>query len=124
MALTEPRTTGKPVFRPASRAASGCHSSYGPENIRVDAPVPTSQTYSVGVNYYEGATTAPANATVRIYCGDVLRGTYTRRLTGGTALATTNDFWRVARVVFSDPSNCAVTVVDDVISTQRAITTP
>ncbi|MFO0628301.1 MAG: MopE-related protein [Polyangiales bacterium] len=94
---------------------------FGPENIRVDAPVANTQTYSVGVNYFEGtAPIAPTTATVRIYCGDVLRGTFTRRLQGGGALANGNDFWRVARVTFSDPSTCTVTNVDDVITTLNA----
>jgi hypothetical protein len=93
---------------------------FGPENIRVDAPVVTSQTYSVGVHYFFGD--VRSNATVRIYCGDVLVGTYNRALNGGPILGGSNDFWRVARVVFSSPSACAVTRVDDVITFTQART--
>jgi hypothetical protein len=97
---------------------------FGPENIRVDSPVPATQTYSVGVNYYLGSPSTPANATVRIYCGNVLRGTYMHRMTGGTTFTAANDFWRVARVTFTDPSNCTIVLLDNVLTTAQAISMP
>jgi hypothetical protein len=85
---------------------------YGPENIRVDAPV-LSQRYSVGVHYYSG--TPASNVTVRIYCGDTLAApAFTRTLRPGST-SDRNDFWRVARVRFTSPSTCTVTTVNDVI---------
>jgi hypothetical protein len=92
----------------------------GPENIRVDAPVVSSQTYSVGVHYFFGD--VRSTATVRIYCGEVLVGTYNRALNGGPILGSSNDFWRVARVVFTSASACTVTRVDDVITFTQART--
>ena len=93
---------------------------FGPENIRIDSPVISSQTYTVGVhNYYGSARTA---ATVRIYCGTTLAGTYTRTITGTNTSADANsDFWRVARVTFTAANACTVSMINDVI-TYRAAT--
>ncbi|MFO0652413.1 MAG: MopE-related protein, partial [Polyangiales bacterium] len=93
---------------------------FGPENTSVDAPVPNTQVYSVGVHYFYGS--ARSNATVRIYCGARLIATYSRALNGGAILGANNDFWRVARVTFSDASNCVVTPVNDVITFTAART--
>ncbi len=91
----------------------------GPENIRVDQPVSApGQVYSVGVHYWAG--TAASTATVRIYCGQVLVSTVNRSLTGGTALALTNQFWRVGRVSFSSPGTCTVAPINDVITFDQA----
>ena len=87
---------------------------FGPENTSVDAPVPNTQTYTVGVHYFYGS--ARSNATVRIFCGARLIATYTHALNGGAILGANNDFWRVARVTFTDASNCTVTPINDVIS--------
>ncbi|MBI5513582.1 MAG: hypothetical protein HY909_07420 [Deltaproteobacteria bacterium] len=92
---------------------------FGPENIRVDEPVPGSQVYSVGVHAFYGST--GSNATVRIYCGEVLAGTFTRALRPGPVRGADNDFWRVARVTFSAPSACAVARVDDVLTLAQAL---
>ncbi|MFO0608039.1 MAG: hypothetical protein U0324_33050 [Polyangiales bacterium] len=54
----------------------------------------------------------------------MLRGTYTRRLTGTTAFNLANDLWRVARVTFRDASTCDIVAVDDVVSTSASITMP
>ncbi|MFO0608689.1 MAG: hypothetical protein U0324_36320, partial [Polyangiales bacterium] len=95
-------------------------SGFGPENIRIDQPFASvSDTYTVGVHNYYGA--ARTNATVRIYCGDTLAGTYARAITGSnTAAASNSDFWRVARVTFTSGTACTVTAVNDVITYDQA----
>jgi hypothetical protein len=94
---------------------------FGPENIRVDAPVVGTQTYSIGIHNYTGS--ARTTATVRIYCGTTLAATYTRVITGFDASADPrSDFWRVARVVFTSPSACTVTPINDVITFMQART--
>jgi hypothetical protein len=93
---------------------------FGPENVRVDQPVVGAQTYTIGVHNYSGA--ARTTATVRVYCGDTLAGTYTRAITGSSAAAGNSDFWRVARVTFTTPAACTTTAINDVITYDQART--
>lgn len=80
---------------------------HGPENIRVDAPDPE-QTYRIGVHYYSShghrQRTTP---TVLVYCGEVLRGRFSRPLRGDHD-SQQNDFWQVASVRFSNAQECAI----------------
>jgi hypothetical protein len=77
----------------------------GPENINLNDPEFTDQTtipgpYLVGVHYYSSGglfTTdyGPSEATIRIYLGGSLAGTYTRML------QSTENFWEVAGVIWT-----------------------
>ncbi len=90
-------------------------SSSGPENIRMDAPA-LATGYTIGVHNYSGA--AGRIATVKIFCGSttstVPTATYTSRALAGTSAgsASTNDFWKVARVTFTSASACTITAVN------------
>ncbi|MAD60660.1 MAG: hypothetical protein CMH49_03975 [Myxococcales bacterium] len=78
----------------------------GPENINLNDPEFTDQTtipgpYLVGVHYYSsgGLFTADygaSEATIRIYLGGSLAGTYTR------VLQSTENFWEVAGVIWTN----------------------
>jgi hypothetical protein len=77
----------------------------GPENINLNDPEFTDQTtlpgpYLVGVHYYGSGglfTTdyGPSEATIRLYLGGVLAGTYTQ------VLNATNNFWEVAGIIWT-----------------------
>jgi hypothetical protein len=80
---------------------------FGPENIRVDAPDPA-HTYRIGVHFYSAheqrERTTP---TVLVYCGETLRGRYTRPMSGSRG-SMENDFWEVASVRFDGNGGCSL----------------
>ena len=100
---------------------------FGPENINVDSPV-VGGTYRVGIHYYDDDICNCATAvTVRIYCGDVATtpvATYTRTLNQGGLTSDSNDFWRVANVVWTGADACAVTAINTLTTAGAARTAP
>ncbi len=84
----------------------------GPENTRINSPA-IGMTYTVGVENYaraEGRT-----ATVQIFCGTTTGTTPTATfvstpLAGNSAGdCSGNTFWKVARVMFTSPTACTIT---------------
>jgi hypothetical protein len=88
---------------------------FGPENINLDNPAPFDE-FRVLVHYYDGGIDgfggATADATVRVYCGGVLKGQF------GAATITSEgagvgDLWRVVDVVMDAAGeDCDVTAID------------
>jgi hypothetical protein len=95
----------------------------GPENIRIDSPA-IGMAYTVAVHNYSSA--AGRTATVRIFCGTTMGTTPTqtfvsRRLTGTDGgNCTSNDFWRIATITFTDRSNCTISTIDRYSTSQDA----
>jgi hypothetical protein len=98
---------------------------YGPENINIDAPV-VGQRYTVGVHYFSDDGVGPADAFVKIYCGqsniDPIYEVGPVPLIGNSSWEY-NQFWKVATVVW-DGAGCAVTPLDTIVSTQDALAQP
>jgi hypothetical protein len=96
----------------------------GPEQSRITIPK-LGESYTIGVHNYTGA--AGRTATVKVYCGASTTpvATYTSRALAGTAggTCTANDFWRVARVSFSQLGVCSVTNVNTYSTSSQACTT-
>ncbi|NMC69686.1 MAG: hypothetical protein GYA57_06410, partial [Myxococcales bacterium] len=72
-----------------------------PENINVDNP-PLFQPMRIMVNYYSAhGFSGTTNATVNVYCGGALRGTFgPQPLVYGSSYGESNDNWLVADVMF------------------------
>ena len=97
---------------------------YGPENINIDVPV-TGSTYRVGIHYYSG--TPATSVVVKIYCGDIATmpvQTYTRTLNVGSSGSESNDFWRVADVLWNGGDSCTVNTINTLTIASTARTTP
>ncbi len=121
-----------PIWDPAFPAGQGPNPQLdfdntfanGPENTRVSTVV-IGQPYTIGVHSFAAA--AGRNATLDIYCGGVVSPTYSvtsAALSGNDAGdCTTNDFWRVATVVFTNSGNCTVTPIDTYLPSSQACTT-
>lgn len=87
---------------------------YGPELLHVTAPV-IAESYTVAVHHYNNA--MGRVATVRVFCGPgtTPAATYTSRAFGastGTGNCGTNEFWRVASVVFTSATACTLTPIN------------
>lgn len=86
---------------------------FGPENTRIDLPV-VGMSYTIAIHNY--ARGQGRRATVDVFCGGVTSASQTfvsRAMNGGSAGdCTNNDFWRVARVVFTSPTTCTITPID------------
>jgi hypothetical protein len=101
-------------------------SANGPENVSMDAPA-TSTTYTIAVHNY--ARGAGRRATVDVFCGSttstVPTATFTSRALAGASSGncTVNDFWTVARVVFTSATTCTVTPIDTYRASSTACTT-
>ncbi|MBI5516285.1 MAG: hypothetical protein HY909_21040 [Deltaproteobacteria bacterium] len=97
----------------------------GPENTRVDAPV-VGSAYTIGVHNYSSA--RGRTATVQIFCGTTTGTTPTATFTSraftlsASGNCSNNDFWRVARVVFSSPTTCTVTPINTYTTGSAACT--
>lgn len=75
----------------------------GPENTRINAPS-TTHPYTIGVHMYSfGLATGPINATVRLYCGGVLKTTQSHTLTK------VKDLWVMGTVSFNSSNACTFT---------------
>ena len=89
-------------------------SANGPENVSLDTPV-IGNTYTIAVHNYARA--AGRLATIDVFCGSttstVPTRTFTSRALAGTSAGncTANDFWTVARVVFTSATACTVTAI-------------
>jgi hypothetical protein len=84
---------------------------HGPENIRIDAPDPA-QTYRIGVHYYSSHNhNQRTTPTVLVYCGETLRGRFSRPMTGTTD-SMQNDFWEVASVRFDGNGDCSLAALN------------
>jgi hypothetical protein len=96
--------------------------SFGPENIRIDAPV-LGHTYRVGVHAFSRVDTG-SMVTVRIYCGSATtpNRTFTRTLSSRPGDSASNDFWRVADVRIDSPSTCVISPLEQVIPGSMART--
>ena len=85
---------------------------FGPENVNIDYPE-LNANYRVGAYYYSGTT--PANVTIKIYCGGVVKAQLTHdNLT--VAAAPKKQLWKAADVKFSAISTCTVTPIDTVVA--------
>jgi hypothetical protein len=86
---------------------------YGPENTNINRPS-TGVQYTVGVHNY--AAGAGRIATIKIYCGDLTDPAATfvsRAFTGNSGgNCSVNDFWKVAGVNFSSPTECSIVPID------------
>jgi hypothetical protein len=95
--------------------------SNGPENTRVSTVV-LNQPYTIGVHNYSSA--AGRVATIDIFCGGVLMPTYTAMsspLQGSAGgQCTGNDFWKVATVTFTSPSQCVVSPINTTTPSTQA----
>ena len=108
----------QPIWDGASPATFGGNPSLdfdnvtanGPENTRVDT-AQLNVPYTIGVHNYARA--AGRVATVDVFCGGVTSPTQTfvsRPLQGNASGdSSSNDFWRVAQVVFTSPTTCVIT---------------
>ncbi len=87
----------------------------GPETItiqKVDGAF-NPGTYRYNVHHYAGSSTIPeSGATVKVYMGDILMGTYTTPAAGGSALAV-KWAWRVFRITISDDGSVAFTTLGE-----------
>jgi hypothetical protein len=78
-------------------------SGTGPENTRINSPA-TSHDYTIGVHMYSyAASPKTVNATVKVYCGNVLMTTRTH------AFSKVDDLWVVGKVRFGSGATCAFT---------------
>jgi hypothetical protein len=78
-------------------------SGTGPENTRINVPS-TSHSYTIGVHMYSWvASPTPVVATVKVYCGGLLKQTLTR------SVSTNKQMWVVGSVSFSSATACTFT---------------
>lgn len=100
-------------------------SASGPENVSMDTPV-SGATYTIAVHNY--ARGAGRRATIDVFCGSttstVPTATYTSRALAGATSGncTANEFWTVARVVFTSATTCTVTPIDTYRASSSACT--
>lgn len=83
---------------------------FGPQALFVDRPN-TSGRYALGVETLDigGDTPSPVGATVRIYCGGVLKEEIGPVLLNGSyTTPDLNDFWKVAELRFDSSGDCTV----------------
>ncbi|HEY0882768.1 MAG TPA: MopE-related protein, partial [Archangium sp.] len=75
----------------------------GPENTRINVAA-TNHPYTIGVHMYSwSASPTPVVATVRVWCGGVLRQTVTR------SFSTVKEMWVVGEVAFANNGTCTFT---------------
>lgn len=90
-------------------------SANGPENVSLDTPV-IGNAYTIAVHNYSSG--AGRIASISIFCGSTMStvptATYSSRALAGTSFGncTTNDFWTVARVVFTSATACTITPIN------------
>jgi hypothetical protein len=111
-----------PIWDGTHAAATGGNPSldfdnttgFGPENTRIDAPA-LNVAYTIGVHNYYNA--GGRTATVQVFCGGVASPTQTftsSPLTGtGGSNCSDGTFWKVASVVFTSPTTCTITPIQD-----------
>jgi len=96
---------------------------YGPENINIAIP-PTSNTYTVGIHYYDADTWGDAQVYVKIYCGvisvDPIYEAGPKTLRDHHIGPTGNDFWKVADVAWNGYT-CSVTPIDVIVIAEDAM---
>ncbi len=97
----------------------------GPENTRIDTPA-IGMAYTIAVHNYSGG--AGRIARIDIFCGSTMSVVPTatfssRALAGATGgNCTSNDFWRVARVVMTSTTACTVTPINTYAASSGACT--
>ena len=91
----------------------------------LDAPV-AGHTYRVGVHFYSDHGAGPTSVTVKIYCGDITVTPVTTqvRLLTGPSSSNSNEFWRVADVVWQGTGTCNFTLLNRVTTAATARTSP
>jgi hypothetical protein len=98
---------------------------YGPENINIDEPI-TGHTYTVGIHYFSGNGMGPADAYVKIYCGNIdvdpVFELGPKTLTEGSTNSQ-NDFWKVAQITWQG-FTCDISPIDVIVTRDQAATSP
>lgn len=95
---------------------------FGPENTNITEPV-TGQVYTVGVHYYDDHGWGPAQAHLRVYCGQIEIDPVLEigpRTLYATGYDLQNSFWKVAEVTWNG-IDCAVTPLDVVVTAAEAM---
>ena len=94
---------------------------FGPENINIVAPT-VGEAYTIGVHYYDAQGYGPAEAYIKVYCGETnVDPIYLAGPTELTAELNQDNyqFWKVARLVWNG-SGCEVTPIDVIVTTGEA----